>query len=178
VAIKQMLPHALDSARPSSAGRYPFALNHAHLPHVTDHFQEETGLFMAMQFIPGLNLGQLLASRELPFPPHQVKKWAEDLLATIDYLHSREPRIIHRDIKPNNLKLAPDGKLILLDFGLAREISQSESHNPTQDICILAYTPHYAPPEQIQGLHTDRFSDIYALGISLPPAHRCTPIDC
>ena len=173
-----MLPHALDSARPSSAGRYPFALNHAHLPHVTDHFQEETGLFMAMQFIPGLNLGQLLASRELPFPPHQVKKWAEDLLATIDYLHSREPRIIHRDIKPNNLKLAPDGKLILLDFGLAREISQSESHNPTQDICILAYTPHYAPPEQIQGLHTDRFSDIYALGISLPPAHRCTPIDC
>src|SRR6185369_12964196 len=119
------------------------------------------------QFIPGSNLGQLLANRELPFPPHQVKKWAEDLLRTLDYLHTRKARIIHRDIKPNNLKLAPDGRLILLDFGLAREIHESEEQNPTDDICILAYTPHYAPPEQIQGLHTDRYSDIYALGATL-----------
>lgn len=168
VAIKQMLPHALDLRQAFEREADILSrLQHAHLPHVTDCFEEETGLFMAMQFIPGSNLGQLLANRELPFPPHQVKKWAEDLLTTLDYLHTREPRIIHRDIKPNNLKLAPDGRLILLDFGLAREISQSEEDNPTEDICILAYTPHYAPPEQIQGLHTDRYSDIYALGATL-----------
>ena len=168
VAIKQMLPHALDLRQAFEREADILSrLHHPHLPHVTDSFEEETGLFMAMQFIPGLNLGQLLTNRELPFPPHQVRKWAEDLLTTLDYLHTREPRIIHRDIKPNNLKLAPDGRLILLDFGLAREINQSQEQNPTEDICILAYTPHYAPPEQIQGLHTDRYSDIYALGATL-----------
>lgn len=168
VAIKQMLPRALDLRQAFEREADILSrMDHPQLPRVTDCFEEETGLFMAMQFIPGTNLGQLLGSRKLPFPSQQVQKWAEDLLATVEYLHTRSPRIIHRDIKPTNLKLAPDGRIILLDFGLAREMNDEVPYDATEDLCILAYTPHYAPPEQIQGLATDRFSDIYALGATL-----------
>jgi serine/threonine protein kinase len=168
VAIKQMLPRDFDlRAAFEREADILSRLNHSQLPAVSNLFEEETGLFMAMQFIPGHNLGQLLNSRPLPFPPHQVKAWAEDLLETLDYLHSREPQIIHRDIKPTNLKLSATGRIVLLDFGLAREITTNDQEDPAPDFCMIAYTPHYAPPEQIQGQQTGRYSDIYALGATL-----------
>ncbi len=169
VAIKQMLPRDLDLREAFEREADILSrLCHSQLPHVSDRFEEETGLFMTMQFIPGYNLGQLLNSRPLPFPPHQVKAWAEDLLSTLDYLHARQPRVIHRDIKPTNLKLSANGRIVLLDFGLAREINDTDADNrEPADFCLLAYTPHYAPPEQIQGRETDCYSDIYALGATL-----------
>lgn len=169
VAIKQMLPRDFDLREAFEREADILSrLDHTQLPRVSDQFEEETGLFITMQFIPGYNLGQLLNSRPLPFPPHQVKAWAEDLLETLDYLHSRQPRIIHRDIKPTNLKLSATGRIVLLDFGLAREITETDNQGePAPDFCMIAYTPHYAPPEQIKGQDTDCYSDIYALGATL-----------
>jgi len=165
VAIKQMLP--LDTDLRDSFQREAAILSrldHPQIPSVFETFETENGLFMAMEFVAGLNLGQLLNSRQIPFTPHQVKLWALDLLQILDYLHNQTPHITHRDIKPANIKLAPDGHVVLLDFGLAKEDCDETDD---ESVCILAYTPNYAPPEQIQGMPTDTYSDLYALGATL-----------
>jgi len=88
------------------------------------------------------------------------------LLDALDYLHTQDPQIIHRDIKPQNLKLTSRGQIILLDFGLAKGQS-GEVSRVTTAASIFGYTPNYAPLEQIQGLGTDSRSDLYSLGATL-----------
>ena len=95
-------------------------LRHPALPKVSDHFVEEDGQFLVMEFIPGDDLGTLLSKRAGPFPVADVLRWADVLLDALEYLHGHTPPIIHRDIKPQNLKLTDRGEIILLDFGLAK----------------------------------------------------------
>jgi cbb3-type cytochrome oxidase subunit 3 len=95
-----------------------------------------------------------------------VLQWADQLLDALDYLHSQQPPIIHRDIKPQNVKLTSRNQIVLLDFGLAkgtaREMTQAGSNSS-----IFGYTPSYAPLEQAQGAGTDPRSDIYSLSATL-----------
>src|SRR3989440_11197179 len=95
-------------------------MHHPALPRVSDHFGEGEGQFLVMQFITGADLARMLAVKQDPFPPDQVLIWADQLLDALDYLHTQDPQIIHRDIKPQNLKLTSRGQMILLDFGLAK----------------------------------------------------------
>ena len=95
-------------------------LRHSALPRVSDHFMEGDGQFLVMEFIPGEDLAAMLAQRSVPFPADDVLRWADQLLDALDYLHSQQPPIIHRDIKPQNTKLTARGEIILLDFGLAK----------------------------------------------------------
>jgi serine/threonine protein kinase len=141
-------------------------MHHPALPRVSDHFSEGDGQFLVMQFIPGDDLAEMSVNRRGPFPAEQVLTWADQLLDALDYLHTQDPQIIHRDIKPQNLKLTPRGQIILLDFGLAKG-QASEISRITTSASIFGYTPNYAPLEQIQGLGTDARSDIYALGATL-----------
>lgn len=141
-------------------------LHHPALPRVSDHFAESEGQFLVMQFIPGEDLAEMIAKRNGPFPPEQVLSWADQLLDALDYLHTQEPQIIHRDIKPQNLKLTARGQIILLDFGLAKG-QASEVSRVTTSASIFGYTPNYAPLEQVQGLGTDPRSDIYSLSATL-----------
>ena len=138
-------------------------LHHPALPGVSDHFAEGDGEFLVMQYVPGEDLSTMLARRQEPFPPHQVLAWADQLLDALDYLHTQDPPIIHRDIKPQNLKLAARGQIVLLDFGLAKG-SAGELSRVTSSASIFGYTPNYAPLEQVQGLGTDGRSDLYSLG--------------
>jgi serine/threonine protein kinase len=141
-------------------------LRHPALPIVTDHFNEGEGQFLVMELIEGEDLRTLLEREVSPFSPMQVLDWAYHLLDALDYLHTQQPPIIHRDIKPQNLKLTPKGRLILLDFGLAKG-------KPLQDTLagsiksIYGYTPNYAPVEQITASGTDPRSDIYSLAATL-----------
>src|SRR5687768_11487866 len=80
------------------------SLKHSALPRVTDHFLEDNGQFLVMEFVPGMDLMQLLESRSEPFPHEQVLEWADQLLDALDYLHNQENPVVHRDIKPQNLK--------------------------------------------------------------------------
>src|SRR6266496_6267906 len=137
-------------------------LHHPALPRVSDHFPEGDGQFLIMQYIGGEDLAEMVAQRRGPFPPYQVLTWADQLLDALDYLHTQEPQIVHRDIKPQNLKLTPRGQIILLDFGLAKG-QAGELSRITTSASIFGYTPNYAPLEQIQGLGTDARSDIYSL---------------
>ena len=142
------------------------SLHHPALPRVSDHFAEGEGQFLVMQFIPGDDLSLMMVRKQGPFPPDQVLTWGDQLLDALDYLHTQEPQIIHRDIKPQNLKLTSRGQIILLDFGLAKGQSGGVSV-VTTSASIYGYTPNYAPLEQIQGLGTDSRSDIYALSATL-----------
>ncbi|HMF56411.1 MAG TPA: SUMF1/EgtB/PvdO family nonheme iron enzyme [Pyrinomonadaceae bacterium] len=141
-------------------------LRHRSLPKVIDHFTEEDGQYLVMEFIPGNDLAQLLELRGRPFDPAEVLRWADELLGALKYLHTRTPPIIHRDIKPANLKLTAEGEIILLDFGLAKGAAgQMTSQGASKS--IVGYTMVYAPLEQIMGAGTDARSDLYSLAATV-----------
>lgn len=144
-------------------------LTHPTLPHVMDHFTHDSGQFLVMQFVPGNDLAELLALRERPFATDKVLEWADQLLDALQELHSYNPPIIHRDIKPSNLKLTPKGKIILLDFGLAKGAvgQMSTAGGGKSGMSVVGFTRHYAPLEQIRGIGTDPRSDLYSLGATL-----------
>src|SRR5256886_9499248 len=141
-------------------------LHHQALPRVSDHFNEGEGQFLVMQYIPGEDLAAMLAQSTGPFPEEEVLRWADQLCDALDYLHTQDPRIIHRDIKPQNLKLTARGQIVLLDFGLAKGAAGQMSV-VTTSASIFGYTPNYAPLEQVQGLGTDARSDLYSLSATL-----------
>ena len=141
-------------------------MHHPALPRVSDHFNEDDGQFLVMQYIAGEDLSVMLAQKNGPFPQDEVLRWADQLCDALDYLHTQEPPIIHRDIKPQNLKLTARGQIVLLDFGLAKG-SAGQMSVVTTSASIFGYTPNYAPLEQVQGLGTDPRSDIYALAATL-----------
>jgi serine/threonine protein kinase len=134
------------------------SLFHPVLPHVSDYFTEGGGHFLVMQYVEGEDLFVIL-KRAGAFPLKDVLRWTDSLLDALDYLHSQEPPIIHRDIKPHNLKVTPRGDVILLDFGLAK----SKSDETTGVKSVYGYSRKYSPLEQIQGTGTDARSDIFAL---------------
>lgn len=141
-------------------------LHHPALPRVSDHFNEGDGQFLVMQYIAGEDLAAMLVARNGAFPEDEVIRWADQLCDALDYLHTQDPQIIHRDIKPQNLKLTARGQIVLLDFGLAKG-SAGQLTAVTTSASIFGYTPNYAPLEQVQGMGTDARSDLYSLAATL-----------
>lgn len=141
-------------------------LSHQALPSVSDHFNEADGQFLVMQYIAGQDFFEMLARRNGPFSQAEVVGWGDQLCDALDYLHTQDPQIIHRDIKPQNLKLTARGQVVLLDFGLAKG-SAGQMSVVTTTASIFGYTPNYAPLEQVQGMGTDPRSDIYSLSATL-----------
>ncbi|HMQ03363.1 MAG TPA: serine/threonine-protein kinase [Pyrinomonadaceae bacterium] len=159
----QMLGNAFErEARTLARMRHPV------LPKVSDHFSENDEQYLIMEHISGDDLSKRLDAAGKPFPLSWVLFWADQLLDALSYLHTHEPPIIHRDIKPQNLKLTDENHIILLDFGLSKittgqtNISQSGSTGS-----VVGYTPHYAPMEQIRGIGTSPRSDLYSLSATL-----------
>src|SRR5438270_1391445 len=141
-------------------------LNHPVLPRVSDYFTEGHRAFFVLQFVQGDDLATMITQQPGPFPRNSVIAWADQLLDALIYLHSHDRQIIHRDIKPHNLKITSAGKIALLDFGLAKS-QGSPCENESKCPSIFGYSPRYAPLEQIQDLGTSPQSDIYALGATL-----------
>lgn len=167
VAIKQTLCEGADLEKAfQREARLLNGLRHAALPVVIDYFSEARGQFLVMQYIPGDDFGVLLDRNGEPYAPELVLRWADQLLDALQYLHEHDPQIIHRDIKPRNLKLTPRGEVVLLDFGLSKS-TPLESQVAGTSVSVLGYTPHYAPFEQIQGQGTDPRSDLFALAATL-----------
>jgi serine/threonine protein kinase len=163
VAIKERIyEHAELAEAFEREARILNTLHHPILPHVSDYFSEPGGHFLVMEYIEGEDLSELLKRGEA-FEVEDVVRWAIELLDGLDHLHSQDPPIIHRDIKPGNLKLTSRGNIVLLDFGLAKETSGN-----TQGVrSVFGYSRRYSPLEQIEGAGTDVRSDIFSLGATL-----------
>lgn len=163
-------------------------LRHPALPRVIDHFDESDGLYLVMDFVEGEDIWEMLKKRGEPFPAPDVVRWAGQLLDALLYLHTQTPPVIHRDIKPQNLKLAEDGRLMLLDFGLAKGMS-GDAQSLLSSRTVMGFSLPYAPLEQILQIDensreqlsvlnpqevervrragTDRRSDLYSAGATI-----------
>lgn len=144
-------------------------LRHPVLPKVSDHFSEGEEQYLVMEHISGDDLSKRIEANQKPFPLTWVMFWADQLLDALSYLHSHEPPIIHRDIKPQNLKLTDENHIVLLDFGLSKtSTGQTNLASGTGSTgSVVGYTPHYAPMEQIRGIGTSAKSDLYSLSATL-----------
>lgn len=136
-------------------------LRHISLPRCLEHFSENGRQFLVMEFISGDDLETLLKRNKQPFEYTIVLKWAEQLLDALTHMHSSNPPIIHRDIKPLNIMLTPQGQIILLDFGLAK----GATGNTTRG--LFGLTADYSPLEQLRDERTDARSDLFSLAVSL-----------
>jgi len=140
-------------------------LRHPALPRVSDHFAEAEGQFLVMEYIEGDDLSDMLKGRGHPFPARDVLSWGDQLLDALEYLHGQEPAVVHRDLKPQNIKLLPRNQVVLLDFGLAK--GSAHQTRVTATGSVFGYSFNYAPIEQMQGTGTDPRSDLYSLGATL-----------
>lgn len=137
-------------------------LKHANLPSIIDVIEDEKTFLIVMDYIEGRSLSKTLEEYGAQ-PQEYVIEWAKQLCDVLGYLHSREPAIIYRDMKPANIMLKPDGNLTLIDFGTAREFKEKNLADTT---CLG--TVGYAAPEQFGGMgQTDARTDIYCLGATL-----------
>jgi eukaryotic-like serine/threonine-protein kinase len=139
-------------------------LRHPNLPRVSDHIVlGDQGQYLVMDFIEGEDLRNRMERLGMLSDDDAVHIGAS-ICDALTYLHTRKPPILHRDIKPGNVKITPDGHIFLVDFGLAK-VYQSASQATTTG--ARAMTPGYSPPEQYGTARTDPRTDIYSLGATL-----------
>ncbi len=148
--------------------------NHPNLPSIIDVIDGDGTFLIVMDYIEGNPLSKALETSGAQ-SQEDVIEWAKQLCDVLGYLHSRKPPIIYRDMKPSNVMLKPDGNVMLIDFGTAREF---KSHSVADTTCLG--TQGYAAPEQFGGQgQTDARTDIYCLGATmyhLVTGHNpCTP---
>jgi hypothetical protein len=164
-AVKENLEVSPEAQRQFSREATVLAdLTHPNLPRVTDHFAiEGKGQYLVMDFVAGEDLATLV-QRQGRLPVGQALKWIRQVADALIYLHGRTPPVVHRDIKPANIRITPDDRAVLVDFGLVKLYDP----NMRTTMGARAITPGYAPPEQYgRGGSTDVRSDIYALGATL-----------
>lgn len=137
-------------------------LVHPNIPKVTDYFAENNRHYIVMEYVAGETLEDRLARQRAPVSEQEVRRWAEQLCDVLAYLHSQNPPIVFRDLKPGNIMLTPQGQIKLIDFGIARLFKPGRSTN-TEPLG----TPGFAPPEQWGKTQTDGRSDVYSLGVVL-----------
>lgn len=136
------------------------SLNHRHIPKVFDYFQFAGKYYLSMEYIDGCDLAVKLDETKGPLPEEQVLEWGEQIATVLFYLHSHDPPIVFRDVKPSNIMISSRG-VKLIDFGIARHFDQAKKGDT-----MRIGSPGYAPPEQYAA-QTDPRSDIYALGVTL-----------
>lgn len=138
-------------------------LNHPGLPKIIDIIEKKNVIWMIMEFVEGRTLKEIV-QQEGRVKEEIVVGWGKQLCEILFYLHSRNPSIIYRDLKPENIILQKTGRLVVIDFGTAREYSCQKN------ICDEVYlgTKGYAAPEQYGHMgQTDARTDIYCLGVTL-----------
>lgn len=137
-------------------------LDHPTLPRIVDIIDNRQTVYVIMDYIEGESLNKVLDAYGAQ-PQEAVIEWAKQLSDVLDYLHTQNPPVIYRDMKPANIMLKPDGSVRLIDFGIAREYKEGKAGD-TEAIG----TRGYAAPEQFGGKgQTDARTDIYSLGVTL-----------
>ncbi len=165
-AIKEMISHIPDP-RMRALAQQSFereaallaTLSHPAIPKIYDYFVEGERSYLVMEYIPGQDLETLLRRTEGMLPVEEVVNWAVQICDVLHYLHSQQPPIIFRDLKPSNIMVDPYGRVFLVDFGIAKVFQAGQRGT-------MIGTEGYSPPEQYRGVADPR-TDIYALGATL-----------
>ncbi len=144
------------------------SFDHPAIPRIVDLVDEHGTLYVIMDYVEGRALSALLAA-EGPQSEDEVVGWALQLCDALEYLHSRTPPVIYRDMKPSNVMLKPNGQVQIIDFGIAREYrADGEEVTAAMGDTVQLGTRGYAPPEQYGGSgQTDARADVYALGATM-----------
>jgi eukaryotic-like serine/threonine-protein kinase len=152
-------------------------LSHPNLPVIADYFANQGRPVLVMEFVPGQTLESRIHDSNAPMMEQEALGYAIQVARVLHYLHSSNPPIIYRDLKPSNIMLTPEGVLKLIDFGVARTYKATKSKDT-----VAMGSAGYAPPEQYGKGQTDARSDVYALGATLlhlltamPPIPLQTP---
>ncbi len=130
-------------------------VSHPNLPRVTDIFDESGKTYMVMDYIEGRSLQEILDTKK-KIPPKKYYRWALEIISALQYLHSMNPPVIYRDLKPSNIMIRPSGAAVLIDFGCAKKYEEAGDE-------YALGSKGYAAPEQYKGI-SDKRSDIYAFG--------------
>ena len=165
-------PHMTESDFPTSGGTHTdrflrealllARLQHPALPTLYDYFLEDGYWYLVMDYIPGPTLSAYMHQYS-PLPPLEALNYAMQLCDVLEYLHKQDPPVVFRDLKPSNIILTPEGRVMLVDFGIARYFKAGQMNDTAE-----FGSPGYAPPEQYQGgSQTDGRSDLYSLGVIL-----------
>jgi serine/threonine protein kinase len=169
VALKEMSPRGLSPEEAKEATEafqrealLLAGLAHPSLPRIYERFEEEGRWYLVMDFIEGETLEVYLDKQGGTLPVKEALGLALQLTEVLSYLHSRQPPIIFRDLKPSNIIRAPDGQVFLVDFGIARFFKPGQSKDT-----IAFGSPGYAAPEQYGKAQTTPRSDIFSLGAVL-----------
>ena len=137
-------------------------LDHASIVRIVDIIDNPDVIYIIEDFIEGETLDRVLEENGAQ-PQEKVIEWAKQICEALEYLHTRKPPIIYRDMKPSNVMLKPDGNIKIIDFGIAREYKEQSNADT-----ISLGTKGYAAPEQFGGRgQTDARTDVYCLGITL-----------
>ena len=166
VAVKEMSNTAPD-ARLRRAGIQNFereaniqaSLSHPSIPKIFDYFSEGQRSYLILEFVEGETLEDLLERHGQPFAQEEVVEWGLQICDVLVYLHSQEPAVIFRDIKPGNLMLRSDNRIMVIDFGIAKVFEHGQRGT-------MIGTEGYSPPEQYRGTAEPR-GDLYALSATM-----------
>src|SRR5207302_5574215 len=185
-AVKELLinPTTSEEERKTAIERFNkeidllFGLKHPRIPSFMLSFQERGNYYFVMEFVPGQSLDKMLEENKGPLNEEDVIKWMMQVCEALAYIHSRNPPIILRDLKPGNVMVAPGGDVQLIDFGIARRFDPNKRTN-TENLGTISY----ASPEHLGSLtapgqrrsaqnpgklvQTDARSDIYSLGATM-----------
>ncbi len=164
VAVKENLFLSEEYARQfQREAKILASLRHPNLPRVGDYCAiQGQGQYLIMDYIEGEDLRQRI-ERLGTIPEEDVILIGVAICDALSYLHSRRPSVVHRDLKPGNIKITPEGEIVLVDFGLAKLMLDSQ----VTTTGARAMTPGYSPPEQYGTARTDQRTDIYSLGATL-----------
>ena len=136
-------------------------LNHPAIPRVVDIIEDEDSIYIVRDYIEGETLETIVKMYGAQ-PADKVIEWGKQMCSALGYLHSQNPPLIYRDMKPANVILKPDGAIMFIDFGIMRAYKP----NQNSDTCCLG-TKGYAAPEQFGGSQTDARTDIFGLGMTM-----------
>ena len=168
VAIKVLAPGALLDASARDHFRKEALilsqLNHPNIATIHDFDRQRDVDFLVMEYIPGVTLSEKVAGR--PLPEKEILRLSVQLAEGLAAAH--EHGIVHRDLKPGNLRITPDGRVKILDFGLARSlavIAHTSSTQSSSGTPVFSGTLRYMSPEQLRGEVTDVRSDLYSTGV-------------
>ncbi|GAB4204657.1 MAG: PQQ-binding-like beta-propeller repeat protein [Roseiflexaceae bacterium] len=135
-------------------------LQHPAIPKIYDFFEENGRIYLVLELIPGKDLETVLDEANSPISEERAARWGVQICDVLTYLHGQQPEaIVFRDLKPSNIIVTPDDRVVLIDFGIARNLDRERKGT-------MIGTEGYSPPEQYRGLAEPR-GDIYALGATL-----------